>query len=97
VDQPRDRDAELDDYVDRLARRLASFGSEVLATAKRLVRERVPAPSADQYRETLDVVNTLLASPSADARQDAVSRYAAAAGPDFELQMGHYLGLIASK
>ena len=90
-------DAELDDYVDRLARRLASFDPAVLATAKRLVRERVPAPPADQYRETLDVVSTLLASPTAAARRDAVARQAAAAGPDFELQMGHYLGLIASK
>ena len=85
------------DLGQELYRRLASFDPAVLATAKRLVRERVPAPPADQYRETLDVVSTLLASPSAAARRDAVARQAAAAGPDFELQMGHYLGSIASK
>jgi enoyl-CoA hydratase/carnithine racemase len=90
-------DTELDGYVDRLARRLASFDPKVLATAKRLVRERVPAPPTDQYRETLDAVSTLLAAPSAAARRDAVARQAAAAGPDFELQMGHYLGLTASQ
>ena len=36
----------------------------------------------------------LLVSPSAAARRTALIRYAAAAGPDFELRMGHHLGLI---
>jgi len=87
-------DADLDGFVDRLARRLASFDPQVLATAKRLVRERAPAPSADLYRETLQAVRGLLVSPTVAARRTAIIRQAAAAGPDFELRMGHYLGSI---
>ncbi len=87
-------DTELDDYVDRLARRLANFDSNVLAATKRLVRERVSTPSVDDYRETLEKLRTLIVSPSATARRTAVARHAAVAGADFELRMGHHLGLI---
>jgi enoyl-CoA hydratase/carnithine racemase len=87
-------DTELDDYVDRLARRLASFDAQVLATAKRLVRRRAPTASVDDYRETLEALRALIASPSTTARRVAVARHAAAAAADFELRMGHHLGSI---
>ena len=87
-------DTELDGYVDRLARRLASFDAQVLATAKRLVRGRGPVPSVGEYRETLEALRTLIASPSATDRRGAVARRAAATGADFELRMGYYLGVI---
>jgi enoyl-CoA hydratase/carnithine racemase len=88
------RDTDLDDYVDRLARRLASFDPQVLAAAKRLVRRRGPLPSLNEYRETLAALRTLIVSPSTKARRASVARHAAAVGADFELQMGHHLGLI---
>ena len=56
-------DVDLDDYVDRLARRLAGFDPQVLAATKRLVRRRGPTPSLDQYRETLEALRALIASP----------------------------------
>jgi enoyl-CoA hydratase/carnithine racemase len=87
-------DNELDDYVDRLARRLASFDSDALVATKRLVRERSPASSLDQYRETLEILRAMIVSPSATTRRTAVARYAAGVGPDFEWRMGHHLGLI---
>jgi enoyl-CoA hydratase/carnithine racemase len=87
-------DTELDDYVDRLARRLASFDPNALAASKRLVRGRGSAPSVEDYRETLEALRTLITSPSATDRRAAVARRAAATGADFELRMGHYLGLI---
>jgi enoyl-CoA hydratase/carnithine racemase len=87
-------DAELDGYVDRLARRLAGFDPQPLAAAKRLVRSRAPAPSVDQYRETLDALRSLIVSPSTAARRSAIARHAAEVGADFELRMGHHLGLI---
>jgi len=88
-------DTELDEYVDRLARRLASFDPHVLAAAKRLVRGRAPAPSVDQYRETLEALRGLVVSPTATARRAAVARHAAEVGAAFELRMGLHLGLIA--
>jgi enoyl-CoA hydratase/carnithine racemase len=87
-------DVDLDDYVDRLARRLAAFDPQVLAATKRLVRRRGPTPSLDQYRETLEALRALIASPLATARRAAVARHAAVVGADFELRMGHHLGLV---
>jgi enoyl-CoA hydratase/carnithine racemase len=87
-------DMELDGYVDRLARRLASFDPQVLAATKRLVRRRGPTPSLDQYRETLEALRALIVSSSTTARRTAVARYAAELGADFELRMGYHLGLI---
>jgi enoyl-CoA hydratase/carnithine racemase len=87
-------DSELDDYVDRLARRLASFDPNVLAATKRLVCRRASAPSVDEYRETLETLRALIVSPSATARRTAVAHHASVVGADFELRMGHHLGLI---
>jgi enoyl-CoA hydratase/carnithine racemase len=87
-------DTELDDYVDRLARRLASFDPRALAATKRLLRGRTPTPTVDEYRGTLEVLRSLIVSPSTAARRVAVARHAAKVGVDFELRMGHHLGLI---
>ena len=87
-------DLDLDEYVDRLARRLASFDPQVIAVTKRLVRGRASPPSPDQYRETLEALRALIISSSTTARRTAVARYAAEVGGDFELRMGHHLGLI---
>jgi enoyl-CoA hydratase/carnithine racemase len=86
-------DAELDEYVDELARRLASFDRNVLATAKRLIGRHADAP-VDDYRETLDALRELIVSPTTAARQRAIAQCAASVGPDFELHMGHHLGQI---
>jgi enoyl-CoA hydratase/carnithine racemase len=90
-------DAELDGYVDRLARRLASFDPHVLATTKRLVRGRGPTSSVDDYRETLEALRMLIVSPATGARRGAVAEYAAQVGADFELRMGHHLGLVETQ
>jgi enoyl-CoA hydratase/carnithine racemase len=87
-------DTELDDYVDRLARRLASFDPQALGAIKRLVRGRAPTPSVDGYSETLQVLRSLIVSPSTAARRVAVAQHAASVGADFEWRMGHHLGLI---
>ena len=83
-------DAELDGFVDRLARRLAGFDRPVLAAAKRLVGRRT-APSADDLLETQAVVAELIRQPSFAARFAAVREAARAAGPDFELRLGRHL------
>jgi enoyl-CoA hydratase/carnithine racemase len=87
-------DTELDDYVDRLARRLASFAPPALAATKRLVRGRTPQPSVSDYRETLEVLRALALPPSTTSRRAAVARHATAVGVDFELRVGHHLGAI---
>jgi enoyl-CoA hydratase/carnithine racemase len=86
-------DDKLDDHVDQLARRLATFDRQALATAKRLVRRHASA-SADDYRETLGALRELIVSPSTGARRAAVAQHAASVGHDFELRMGHHLGAV---
>src|SRR5712691_3806428 len=89
-------DSDLDDYVDKLARRLASFDTHALSVAKRLtvMRGDALAPSLDDFRETLDELRELIVSPSTGARRAAVTAHAVAVGQDFELRMGHHLGEI---
>ena len=89
-------DRKLDSFVDTLARRLALFDAQALATAKRLVRRHAPA-SLDEYRETLAALRTLIGSPSTAARRTALAKHAASVGKDFELRMGHHLGQVGAK
>ena len=86
----------LDAFVDTLARRLASFDAPALATAKRLVR-RHASPPIEDYRETLASLRTLIASPATATRRAALAKHAAAVGKDFELRMGHHLGLVGAR
>jgi hypothetical protein len=86
---------ELDDYVDGLAHRLASFEAQALAATKRLVRGRAFRPTLDDYREALEDLRALVVLSSTNARRSSVARHAAAVGSDFELRMGHHLGLVA--
>jgi enoyl-CoA hydratase/carnithine racemase len=87
-------DSELDDYVDTLARRLASFDTMSLAVAKRRVLGQRHAPAPNDFRETLIAVRDLMVSPSTGRRRAAVAAHARAVGQDFELRMGHHVGLI---
>lgn len=91
-------DAELDDHVDRLARRLASFSAEAVEAAKRLtlVRRQAATTSVEDYRETLDALRELIVSPSTGTRRAAVAQHASAVGQDFELRMGHHLGVVGA-
>jgi enoyl-CoA hydratase/carnithine racemase len=87
-------DRELDSFVDALARRLASFDAQALAIAKRSVHRHAPA-SLDKYRETLAGLRTLISSPATAAQRTALATHAPAVGQDFELRMGHHLGLVS--
>jgi enoyl-CoA hydratase/carnithine racemase len=83
-------DEQLDDFVDRLARRLASFDAGSLATTKRLVSRH--ATPAEDYRETLHALRELFGASSTTDRRKDLARRAQAAGPDFELRLGYHVG-----
>jgi enoyl-CoA hydratase/carnithine racemase len=91
------RDANLDTFVDALARRLAGFDLGALAAAKRLVRRHARVADVEDYRETLGVVRDLLASPSGQARRRLVGLHAREVGPEFELAMGAHLDLTRQR
>jgi enoyl-CoA hydratase/carnithine racemase len=82
-------DAELDAFVARTARRIASFDRVAVATAKRLLlRHSVIAES--------DLAETIAALPVVAAatgdRRARLRERAARFGADFELSLGHHLG-----
>jgi len=89
-------DVELNDFVDQMARRLAGFDVQAIAAVKQLVHARAPVPPIDAFRETLDVLRGFASSTTTHDRRAAVVRYASEAGGDFELRMGHHLGLVGS-
>ncbi len=55
-------DAELDAYVDRLARRVTSFNHASIAKTKEMMDRRIPTPTVTDYAESfaaiLELANT---------------------------------------
>ena len=82
--------AQLDDFVDNLARRIASFDKPALAEAKRLVNRRT-VPPAEDLVETQDAFLAAFAWPSLRERGARLRKRAREVGPDFELRFGHYM------
>jgi len=86
-------DAELDGFVDNLAKRIASFDAQALSEAKRLInRKTLPAPQ--DLLETQGVFLDATTWPSTRARGKKIRERAIALGADFELRMGHHLGAL---
>jgi enoyl-CoA hydratase/carnithine racemase len=83
-------DDDLDDFVDTLARRIASFDKAALAEAKSLVNRRT-LPPAEDLIETQERFLAAFSWPSLQERGSRLRRRAAEAGRDFELRLGHYL------
>ena len=70
-------DIELDAYVDRIARRIASFDATALATAKSLVDQRLEPPTEEELQESFE---TILQLAAGDASQRIRARLLAKAG-----------------
>lgn len=83
-------DAELDSFVDTLARRLASFDRETLTAAKAQVN-RFGRPTATELQSSNDLLFPLLALPGAQARRAKIRNIGYGTQSDFELNFGRYL------
>ena len=84
-------DAELDDYVYQLARRIASFDGAALAEAKRLVNRRaLPEPS--DIVETQEVWLRAATRPDQLRTANLGKKVAEVGRAEFEKNMGRYLG-----
>ena len=86
-------DAELDPFVDALARRIASFDREPLATAKAQLN-RLGTPTAAELKSSTDSFFPLLALPGAQARRAKVRDLGYAVRSDFELNFGRYMASL---
>src|SRR3989442_6030772 len=86
-------DAELDDFVDVLARRIASFDRRAIAAAKNLVNQ-VSLPSADRLLDALNSFQTALTWPEARQRIQALLERGLQREVDFENRWPEVLGTL---
>jgi len=84
-------DAELDGFVDALARRIASFDRRAVAAAKNLVND-VSLPSADRLLDALNSFQVALTWPEAQHRIGAVVERGLQRDADFEKNWPDTLG-----
>jgi enoyl-CoA hydratase/carnithine racemase len=89
-------DAELDGFVDGLARRIASFDRRSLAAAKTLINQ-VSLPSADRLLEALNSFQTALTWTEAQLRIQALLARGLQRDRDFENKWPAVLGTLLEK
>ena len=86
-------DAELDGFVDALARRIASFDRRAIAAAKNLVNQ-VSLPSADRLLAALTSFETALTWPEAQQRIQALLKRGLQREVEFEKRWPAVLGTL---
>jgi len=86
-------DAELDGFVDALARRVASFDRRAIAAAKNRVNQ-VSLPPADRLLEALTSFQTALTWPEAQQRVQALLKRGLQRDVDFERRWPAVLGTL---
>jgi len=86
-------EAELDGFVDALARRIASFDQRAVAAAKNLVNQ-VSLPSADQVLNALNSFQTALTWTEAQRRIQVLVRRGLQQDSDFERRWPAVLGTL---
>src|SRR2546425_5328216 len=86
-------DAELDNFVDALARRIASFDRRAIAAAKNLI-DQVSLPSADRLLDALNAFQTALTWPETGQRIQSLLKLGLQQDADFEKQWPALLGTL---
>jgi len=86
-------DAELDNFVDALARRIASFDRGAIAAAKNLVNQ-VSLPSADRLLDSFNSFGTALTWPETQQRVQALLKRGLQQSGDFEKRWPEVLGTL---
>jgi enoyl-CoA hydratase/carnithine racemase len=89
-------DAELDGFVDALARRIASFDRHPIAAAKKLINQ-VSLPSADHLLDGLNSFLTALMWPETQQRIQALLRRGLQQDSDFEKRWPEVLGSLLER
>jgi enoyl-CoA hydratase/carnithine racemase len=86
-------DAELDGFVDALARRIAAFDRRPIAAAKKLINE-VSLPSADRLLDGLNSFQTALTWPETQRRIEALLKRGLQRDDEFEKRWPAVLGTL---
>ena len=86
-------DADLDEFVARLARRIASFPADGIRTAKRVINQ-ITMPAADAFRADAVRFRALIAGDNAQARTAALFAQGLQTRGPLELDLGDRLGAL---
>ena len=86
-------DAELDDFVDRFARRIASFEKKALTEAKRLVNRSSILPDDARLAAAGETFIRMLTWPETRSRIAKIVERGFQKPGDFELRLAHHLGI----
>jgi len=86
-------DSELDDFVDALARRIASFDRRAITAAKNLVNQ-VSLPSTDRLLDAITSFGNALTWPETQRRVQAVLKLGLQQDADFEKRWPEVLGML---
>ena len=86
-------DAELDDFVARLARRIASFPTEAMRAAKEVVNE-LTLPAVDAVRADAKRFQHYVASDTVKARMTTLFGQGLQTRGDLELDLGERIGRL---
>src|SRR6266436_3515160 len=86
-------EAELDGFVDALARRIASFDQHAIAAAKNLINQG-SLPSADRLLAAITSFETALTWPETQQRIQALLKRRLQRDPDFERNWPSVLGTL---
>lgn len=89
-------DAELDGFVDMLARRIASFDRRPIAAAKNLINQ-VSLPYADRLLDALNAFQTALTWPETQQRIQSLLKRGLQREGDFENRWPALLGTLLEK
>jgi len=93
IRQPSTSSAELDGFVDALARRIASFDRDAIAAAKNLINQ-VSLPTADHLLDAFNSFTTALAWPAAQGRIQALLKCGLQRDSDYEKRWPEMLGTL---
>jgi enoyl-CoA hydratase/carnithine racemase len=86
-------DSELDDFVDALARRIASFDRRAITAAKNLINQ-VSLPSTDRLLDAITSFENALTWPETQRRVQAVLKLGLQQDADFEKRWPEVLGML---
>jgi enoyl-CoA hydratase/carnithine racemase len=89
-------DSELDEFVDALAIRIASFDKQAIADTKRLV-DIASLPSDAEIKPEWDAFITSLQRPATRARINKLMELGFHEPGDVETRLGHYVGQLGNQ
>ncbi|HEY5833411.1 enoyl-CoA hydratase/isomerase family protein [Streptomyces sp.] len=85
-------DAELDQFVERYARRVASFDKEALTSVKEIINAQASAPRPEELMSTYTRFNELLFRPTVQARNAELATRGLQTPGDLEYSLGEHIG-----